>query len=98
MENNLKFSPEELEKMLEKAKKEAQAMMDKMTPEEREQAMLKAKKAIEEDNARMQKLIDDAAKVAAGFPSGEKEKPKFCTNCGAPATGGKFCEYCGNPL
>lgn len=25
-------------------------------------------------------------------------RPKFCTNCGAPAESGKFCQNCGSPL
>ena len=96
MDNNLTMSPEELEKALEKAKKDAQAMMDKMTPEERRQAEIKAKTLIEEDKAAMQKLLDDAAGIAGR--SNRKEAPRFCANCGAPAGGGKFCEYCGSPL
>ena len=98
MENNLNLSQEELEKLLEKAKKDAQAILDKMTPEEREQAEINAKKLIEEDKASMQKLIDEAAAVAAGNFPNAKEKPKFCSNCGAPVNGGKFCTYCGSPL
>ena len=98
MENNLNLSPEELEKMLEKAKKEAQAMLDKMTPEERERAEIEAKKLVEEDKASMQKLIDDAAKIAAESSHKAKEMPKFCMNCGAPVSGGKFCTHCGSPL
>ncbi len=98
MENNLDFSPEELEKMLEKAKREAQALLEKMTPEERERAERKEQELIAEDRASMQKLIDDAAKAAAGSLPTEKEMPKFCTSCGAPASGGKFCTYCGSPL
>ena len=98
MENNLNMSPEELEKMLEKAKRDAQAMLDKMTPEERARAQAQAQRTIEEDQAAMQKLIDDAARVAAGFPAEEQEKPKFCTHCGAQASGGKFCTYCGQPF
>ena len=65
MENNMNISPEELEKMLEKAKADLQAKLDKMTPEERAQAELKAQKLIAEDKAAMQKLTEDAAKYAA---------------------------------
>ena len=28
----------------------------------------------------------------------EETRPKFCSNCGAPASGGKFCQHCGSPL
>ena len=96
MNSNLNMSPEELEKALEKAKKDMQAMLDRMTPEERRQAERKAQKLIEEDQASMQRLLDDAAGIA-GRPNG-KRIPGFCVNCGAPAGGGKFCEYCGSPL
>ena len=98
MESNLNLSQEELEKMLEKAKKDLQAALDKMTPEEREQAEIKAKKLIEEDKAAMQKMIDEAAAVSAGSLPEKKNEAKFCSNCGAPANGGKFCTYCGSPL
>ena len=98
MENNLNPSAEELEKMLEKAKKDAQAILEKMTPEEREQAEIKAKKLIEEDRASLQNIIDDASAITAGTYEKEKQKLKFCSNCGAPASGGKFCTYCGSPL
>ena len=95
MEN---MSREELEKALEKAKQDAQAMLDQMTPEERAQAMRKAEQRIEEDSAAMRKLIDDAKAVAAGAAPVETAKPKFSANCGAPALGGKFCTNCGSPL
>ncbi len=98
MENNLEWDPEELEKMLEKAKRETQAILDKMTPEERAWAESEAKKRIEEDRVSMQKMIDDAARIAAGSAPKERETPKFCANCGAPAGGGNFCAYCGSPL
>ena len=84
--------------MLEKAKADLQAALDKMMPEERRQAELNAQKAIEEDNARMQSLIDDANRVAAQTSAQNAQAPKFCPSCGAPASGGNFCQYCGNPL
>lgn len=92
------LSREELQKLIEKMEREKQAMLEKMTPEERQAAELKAQKAIEEDNAAMQKLIADAAAVAAGTAPGQAQAPKFCSACGAPAGGGKFCAYCGSPL
>lgn len=98
MENRMDFSPEELEKMLEKAKRDAQALLDKMTPEERAQAERRTQELINEDQASMQKMIEDARKVAAGFPAKENAAPRFCPNCGAAAAGGKFCEYCGSQL
>ena len=90
------ISKEELEKLVEKAKADLQATLEKMTPEERAQAELRAMKALEEDRIRTQKILDDAAKVLSDSRSAEV--PKFCTNCGAKAGDGKFCEYCGSPL
>lgn len=96
MDTNMNYTPEELQALLEKAQKELQEKLDSMTPEEREQAQIKAQQAIEDDAASMQKLIDDAAKVAAGnIPT---QKPKFCPNCGAPAGDGNFCQFCGTAL
>ncbi len=94
------ISREELERLLEKAKRDQQEILAKMTPAEREAAELRAQKLIEEDAARRQKLIEDAAAIAAGaVPAPQEPKaPKFCSNCGAPAGGGKFCTYCGSPL
>ena len=31
-------------------------------------------------------------------PAQEAPKPKFCSNCGAPYEGGKFCQSCGSKL
>ena len=92
------LSREELQKLIEKMERDKQAMLEKMTPEEREAAELKAKKAIEEDNARMQKLIDNAAAVAVDPAKEGTIQPKFCPACGAAVEGGKFCTYCGSPL
>ena len=98
MESMANLSQEEFKELLEKAKREAQAALDRMTPEERAQAEMKAAKLIEEDRAAMQSLYDQAVKAAAGFPQKETTAPKFCTNCGAPVSGGKFCTNCGSPL
>ena len=96
MENGTDISKEELERLIEKAKADLQATLDKMTPEERAQAEIRAQKMIEEDRIRTQQLLDDAAKYA-GKP-GPAAAPKFCSNCGAKAGNGNFCEYCGSPL
>lgn len=85
---------EELEKLLEKAKRDLEAKLAQMTPEERAQAEARAQQMIEDDRAANQTLIDRAAQCLAGSPA----KPKFCTNCGAPVRGGKFCTNCGSPL
>lgn len=98
MDNNLNYSPEELQKMLEKAQKELQERLSRMTPEERAQAEAKAQKLMEEDQARMKGIIESAEAIMGGQVPGEKSKPKFCPNCGAKTEGGKFCSYCGNPL
>ena len=89
-------SREEMEKLIEKAKKDLEAALEKMTPEERAQAEARAQQAIEADRAAKQAMLDEAAKIAAGI--GTKPAPKFCTNCGAPVRGGKFCTNCGSPL
>ena len=89
------LSQEEMEALVEKAKRELQAQLDRMTPQEREAAQRKAQQMIEEDQAATQKLLDDAAALLAG--TAPKEKPKFCTHCGAAVNAGKFCEYCGMP-
>ena len=96
--DNVEYTREELQELVKKAEREVQELMNKMTPEEREQAALKARKLIEEDRIAMQKLIDDAQQAVAGSVPAEKEAPKFCASCGAPAGTGKFCEYCGQPL
>jgi len=95
MDNKLELTPEEIEKEIEKAKQNIQKMLSEMTPEQREQAELNAKKLIEQDNAEMQKMIDEAAALTKDVPV---NKPKFCSNCGAPAGEGKFCSFCGTPF
>lgn len=95
MENNLDYTPEEIQKMIEKAQAELQAKLDAMTPEERRQAELKAKQAIEEDAAHMQSILYDANRIAG---ENAPEKEKLCPNCGAPAGEGNFCAYCGSQL
>ena len=85
----------EMEQLLEKAKREYEAIREKMTPEEREQADIKAQKMIEEDQARIQEILDSAARITA--QTAPKTLPKFCGNCGAPVSGGTICEYCGLP-
>lgn len=69
-----------------------------MTPEERAAAEAKAQKAIEEDQTKMQDLLESGSQIASGNMPGEKPTPKFCPNCGAGTNGGKFCSYCGNAL
>ena len=94
--DNLNPTPEEMQELIEKAKRDLEETLSKMTPEEREQAELRAQKAIADDKARMDKLIAEASALAA--QDTPKPAPKFCGNCGAPANGGKFCQYCGSPL
>ena len=96
MNTQQNYTPEELQKLLEKAQADLQAQLDKMTPEERALAQMNADKLIAEDQAAMQKMLDEAAAVAAGNPL--TKTPKYCPNCGAPVTGGKFCAYCGSAL
>lgn len=96
MEQMAPLSREELEKLVEKAQKDLEEALAKMTPEERAQAEARAQKMIEEDRAANQALLDRAAQLRTESP--EKPRPKFCTNCGAPVRGGKFCTNCGSPL
>ena len=95
MENLKEPTREEMQKLVEKAQKELEERLAKMTPEEREQAEIRAKKLMEEDQARIQSLLDTAAKIAAG--STQKQKPNFCPNCGAAFNPENHkCEYCGS--
>jgi len=50
--------------------------------------------AADEDETAAQ---NEAALQAEETPE-EERKPKFCPECGAPASGGKFCEHCGTKL
>ena len=95
MEN---YSREELEKLIEKAKKELEEKLAKMTPEERERAEAKANRLIKEDEERRRKLIEDGARIAAGLFPEKNTAPKICPNCGAAAESGKFCTFCGSLL
>ena len=92
------YTQEELREILEKGKRDLQESLSKMTPEERAQAMAKAQKAIEEDAERIRQLLETADQYTKGTSPAEKVPPKFCTHCGAPTSGGNFCEYCGKPL
>ncbi len=94
--DNMNPTPEEMQELIEKAKRDLEETLNKMTPEERKQAEIKAQRAIADDKAKMDKMIAEAQAVAA--QSAPKTAPKFCGNCGAPANGGKFCQYCGSPL
>ena len=87
---------EEMQELIEKAQREMQEILDSMTPEEREASIMRAQEAIAQDEARRQSLIDSAAQLLG--QTSPAEKPKFCPNCGAPAGGGNFCEYCGSKL
>ena len=92
------ISREEMERLVEKAKKDLQETLAKMTPEERAQADKKAKEIIEADRLARQKLLEDAARIL-GRPDGAGvAEPRFCPHCGAKAEGGSVCEYCGMPL
>ncbi|MBR6917710.1 MAG: hypothetical protein IKN38_05955 [Clostridia bacterium] len=98
MENNMEISREEMEKLIEKAKRDLEETLSKMTPEERAAAEERAKKAIAEDEAKRQKLLDDAARILGKTEPAAQKRPKFCSNCGAAAGAGNFCEFCGSPL
>ena len=90
-------SPEEMQAMIDKAKRDLEAALAKMTPEERARAEQNMQKAVADDRAAMQALTDRAKEALAGSAP-TKAMPKFCPNCGAPVRGGKFCTDCGSPL
>ncbi|MBQ6380979.1 MAG: hypothetical protein IJJ41_05240 [Clostridia bacterium] len=92
------MTQEEVQKEIERMQRELEEQLAKMTPEERAAAEAKAQQAMREDDAALQKLMDDATKIAADVAHGVAAKPKFCGNCGAPAGTGNFCEFCGSPL
>ena len=97
MESNFhQPTQEKIEAALKKAQQEYQSYLDKLSPEEREQAELKFKQMSEEENARMQELVEHNKKVLEEISS--KEAPKFCPNCGSPADGGRFCAFCGSEI
>lgn len=95
MENMTRMTPEYMEKLMEKMKKEAQEAISRMTPEERERMAEQAKEylaSVGKNDAELFSAIDRAAK--------EPVKPagKVCPHCGAPAEGLTRCEYCDQPL
>ena len=90
------YTPEQIQEMIDKAQRELEETLSKMTPEERAEAERKAQQALREDEAKRQRLLDSAAELLG--KSAPTEKPKFCPNCGAPAGSGNFCEYCGTKL
>ena len=92
------ISHEELEKLLEKAKRDYEELVAKMTPEERAAADERARKAIAEDEVERQRLIEGAAALKNDNMPKKPEAPKTCPNCGAQAKGENYCPYCGTPL
>ncbi|MBO6011069.1 MAG: hypothetical protein J6P71_04650 [Oscillospiraceae bacterium] len=84
-------SPEELRELLEKAQKEAEAALAKLSPEERAAAQKRAIELMEKDEAERRELLESAGKLA-GAP-----KAAECPHCGAPVSG-RVCEYCGSVL
>lgn len=98
MQQPMDMSREEMEKALEKAKRELQETLNKMSPEERAQAEAKAKKMMEDDRKELQNILDQAAAVLGTDNSNHTQASKFCPHCGAPAGSGNFCTYCGSAL
>lgn len=91
------YTQEELQQILERAKKELQEKLAAMTPEERDWVGSVAQEMIEADEDERQELLSDAFKILGNTPDAE-DAPKVCGSCGAKAEGGKFCTYCGMPL
>ena len=96
METIPEMSREEMQKAIEKAQRDLEEIRAKMTPEERAEADRRAQKMLEEDEAEHRRLIESAKQLLGKRLTGVR--PKFCTNCGAPAGEGKFCTNCGSPL
>ena len=95
MDNGNMPTREELQQMIEKAQKDAEAALAKLTPEQRAEAELRAKKMIEDDAAAMRELVESASKLSFGAaPKAARE----CPHCLAPVGSGRVCEYCGSPL
>ena len=46
----------------------------------------------------LNQLAGQNAAAPQAAPVQEAPRPKFCPNCGAPASGGKFCQHCGSAL
>ncbi len=104
------LTPEELERLVEKKKKELEQMLARLTPEARAEAEKNAAALWEADAAAMRKTLDDARAVMEmntlqehglrGAPGAyvPEAAVRVCPNCGAQAPGGSFCEYCGSPL
>ena len=91
------YSSEEIQKLIEKAQRELDEKLAAMTPGERAAFEAKAKAALEADSEKMQRTLDEAARIL-GKTAPAESAPKFCPNCGAPANGGKFCSFCGTSL
>ena len=89
------YTPEELQKILERAQKELQEKLAAMTPEERERAGAVAQEMMEADEAEREQLLDDAINILGAQTAAE---PKVCGHCGAKAEGGDVCAFCGMPL
>ncbi len=54
---------------------------------------------LEEEMRKHQEMMDAVNRIIAEKKEKENtSKPKFCSNCGAPVSGGKFCGNCGNAL
>ena len=92
------YTREDLEKMIEKAKKDWQEALEKLSPEERAEAEKRAQKMVADDEAKRKRLLESASELLGKRSVPETPTPKFCKSCGAPAGSGKFCEYCGQPL
>ena len=92
-------TPEEMRALLEKAQKDLDEALAKMTPAERAAAEARAKAALEKEEAEHKALMERVAAVLGEKSAPQAEqRPKFCRNCGAPAGEGKFCTNCGSRL
>lgn len=99
MDQNTEISREEMERIIKESERQLQEALARMSPEERQKAEQLGWKAVKDDEAQRQQLLDSAAEVLKGSsPQQAAPAPaRFCKHCGAPIKG-KFCEYCGMPV
>lgn len=92
------ITAEELRELTERAQREAKEAWEKLTPEERARAEAEAAKLMEKETKKLHEEMEKAAEFRRRHEAERAPRPKFCTNCGAPVSGGNFCTECGHML